>query len=124
MNIVFKKESFEIVGACFEVHNQMGAGFLESVYQECLSIEFANRTIPVTSQPRLEINYKGTTLESKFVPDFICYGHIIVEIKAVSEVTDIHRAQVHNYLKATGHKLGLLINFNSHPKLQHERIVR
>jgi len=123
MEIVLKEESFRIVGACFEVYNTMGSGFLESVYQECLAIEFTNQTIPFKPKVPLELTYKGEILEQKYIPDFTCFDKIILEIKAVKELCDEHRAQVHNYLKATGYRLGLLVNFGSHPKLQYERIV-
>jgi len=122
--IVFRDESFAIIGACFEVYNEMGCGFLEAVYQDCLECEFAMRAILFRAQAELLLNYKGQSLKKKYQPDFICYEKIILEIKAVKEVADEHRAQVHNYLKATSFKLGLLVNFGHYPKLQSERIVR
>jgi GxxExxY protein len=124
MKIVLKDEGFAIIGACFEVHNAMGCGFLESVYGECLGIELGLRDIPVREQHQLALSYKGRLLKSVFVPDFICFDSVVVEIKAVTSLAEIHRAQVHNYLKATGYRLGLLINFNSQPQLEWERIVR
>jgi GxxExxY protein len=120
----FKEESYAIVGACFEVYNQLGSGFVEPVYQECLELEFGQRGVPFVPQVELELSYKGEKLQQKYKPDFVCFSQIILEIKAVSALTDEHRAQVHNYLKATGYRLGLLVNFGSHPKLQTERIVR
>jgi len=123
VEIVLKEESYRIVGACFEVYNAMGCGFLEAVYQECLGIEFSNQEIPFKAQIPLELTYKGQVLEQKYVPDFTCFEKVIVEIKALKELSDEHRAQVHNYLKATGYRLGLLVNFGQHPKLQYERIV-
>ena len=122
--IRFKEESYQIIGACIEVYNQMGAGFLEAVYQECLTIEFDLRTLPGIAQSELTLQYNGKALLNKYVPDFICFGKIILEIKSVPELTDQHRAQVHNYLRATGFQLGLLVNFGSHPKIEYERIVR
>jgi len=122
--IVFKEESYRIIGACFEVYNEMGCGFLEAVYQECMGIEFESRAIPFRPQAELPLAYKGRRLSKLYVPDFICFESIIVELKAAREVADEHRAQVHNYLKATGFKLGLLVNFGHYPKLQSERIVR
>ncbi|HEV3343571.1 MAG TPA: GxxExxY protein [Pirellulales bacterium] len=122
--IVYKDEAYAIVGACFEVYNEMGCGFVEPVYQECLAMEFVARSLPFHPQRELALKYKGRLLEQKYRPDFICFERIIVEIKAVKELCDEHRAQVHNYLKATGYKLGLLINFGHHPKLEYERIVR
>ena len=123
MNIIHKLESFEIMGACFEVYKEKGNGFLESVYQECLEIEFAGRKIPFKVQPELSLTYKGHLLRSKFKPDFICYDKIVVELKAVTALSNEHRAQVQNYLRATGMKLGLLVNFGHYPKLEYERIV-
>ena len=123
MNIIHKLESFEIMGACFEVYKEKGNGFLELVYQECLEIEFAGRKIPFKIQPELSLTYKGRLLISKFKPDFICYDKIVVELKAVTALSNEHRAQVQNYLRATGMKLGLLVNFGHYRKLEYERIV-
>ena len=111
------------MGACFEVYKEKGSGFLEAVYQECLEIEFADRKIPFIAKPQLDLSYKGRPLKSKYSPDFICYGKIVVELKAVSGLTDEHRAQVQNYLRATKMRLGLLVNFAHYPKLEYERIV-
>jgi GxxExxY protein len=123
-NIVYKDESYAILGACFEVYKEKGCGFLEAVYQECLEIELAIQNIPFQPQAELALDYKGRTLKQKYVPDMICYEKIIVELKAVKDLADEHRAQVHNYLKATGTKLGLLVNFGHYPKVEYERIVR
>jgi GxxExxY protein len=122
-NLIYREECFKIVGACFEVYNEKGSGFLEPVYQECLEIELAYQEIPFAAQQELELTYRGQRLEQVNKPDFICFGKIIVEIKAHSSLIDEHRAQVINYLHATGFQLGLLINFGSHPKLQWERLV-
>ena len=124
VEIVFKEESFQIMGACFEVYNDKGCGFLEAVYQECLEIEYTLQELPFTPQSELQLTYKGRVLRKTYQPDFLCFEKIIVEIKAVSDLTDEHRAQVHNYLKATGFRLGLLINFGAKNKLQSECIVR
>jgi GxxExxY protein len=124
MEILLKDEGYAIIGACFEVYNDKGSGFLEAVYHECLEIELELRRIPFRAQPELKLNYKGQTLNKTYQPDLDCYGKVIVEIKAVCELTDEHRAQVHNYLKATGYRLGLLVNFGAHGKLEYERIVR
>ena len=123
MSVVYKEESYTIMGACFEVYKEKGCGFLEAVYQESMEIELGIQEIPFKAQQQLDLTYKGRRLQQKYIPDFLCYEKIILEIKAVSELNDMHRAQVHNYLKATGHKLGLLVNFNHYPKLQYERIV-
>lgn len=122
--ILFKKESYKIMGACFEVYKEKGNGFLEPVYQECLEIELGLQSIPFAPQPELQLSYKGKVLTQTYKPDFICFDTIIVEIKAVSQLTNEHRAQVHNYLKATDMRLGLLVNFGHHPKVEWERIVR
>jgi GxxExxY protein len=122
--IFFKTESFQIMGACFEVHNVMGSGFVEAVYQECLELEFGLRGVPFVVKRELTLQYKERCLQQTYIPDFVCFDQIIVEIKAVSDLCDDHRAQVHNYLHATGFKLALLINFGTHPQLQHERIVK
>ena len=122
--VIYKDECYKIMGACFEVYNELGCGFLEPVYQECLEIELAIQEIPFRAQEELKIKYKGRLLRQVYEPDFVCWEKIIVEIKAVSELADIHRAQLHNYLKATGHRLGLLVNFGNHPNLAWERIVR
>lgn len=124
MELLFKDECYKIMGACFQVYNEMGCGFVEPVYQECLEIELALQAIPFRRKVELELTYKNRKLEQKYVPDFICFEQIIIEIKAVSELNDIFRAQVHNYLKATGYRLGLLINFGQYPKVVFERIVR
>ena len=101
----------------------MGSGFLEAVYQECLEKEFLLRNIPFVPQKDLALSYKGQPLRQTYKPDFICHGHIIVEIKALSATTGEHRAQVLNYLKATGLKIGLLVNFGAHPKATIERLA-
>ena len=121
--IIDKDESYAIIGACMEVYNQMGFGFLGAVYQECLAMEFADRRIPFQTKLRLDLRYKQRPLKAAYIPDFLCYGRIIVEIKGIRELTNAHRAQVLNYLKGTGLKLGLLVNFGHPTKLQYERIV-
>ena len=123
MDIIHQVESFEIMGACFEVYKEKGSGFLEAVYQECLELEFAIRNVPFLAQPQLALTYKGKPLKSKYTPDFICYNKIVLELKAVTTLTDEHRAQVQNYLRATKFKLGLLVNFGHYPKVEYERIV-
>jgi len=124
MSLVYEEESYAIRGAVYEVYKDKGCGFVEPVYQECLGIEFRLRNLPALPQPRLILDYKGHQLSCEYIPDFICYGKIIVELKAVSRLVDEHRAQVHNYLKATGFKLGLLVNFGHYPKVELERFVR
>jgi GxxExxY protein len=121
--VIYKVESYEIVGACFEVYREKGCGFLEQVYQECVEIELRLRGIPFTPRKPLVLEYKRCPLRTQYEPDFICYEKIILELKAVSELADEHRAQVQNYLKATGFKLGLLVNFGHYPKAELERVV-
>jgi GxxExxY protein len=121
--LFFKEEVYRIVGACFEVYKEKGHGFVESVYQGCLEMEMELQGIPCDSQRVLALEYKGRRLDQSFKPDLICFNQIIVEIKAVKELADEHRAQLLNYLKATGLKVGVLVNFGHHPGLQWERLV-
>ncbi|MBM4047984.1 MAG: GxxExxY protein [Planctomycetes bacterium] len=120
----FGEQSYRIRGAIFEVYREMGCGFLEAVYQECLEREFLKQGIPFVARKALLLTYKGEPLVQTYQPDFICYDLIIVELKAVKELANEHRAQVHNYLKAAGLELGLLVNFGHYPKAEIERIVR
>jgi GxxExxY protein len=117
------EESFNIRGAIFEVHKELGAGFLESVYQEALAIELAKRRIPYQVNEMIQVCYKDIPLSKGFISDFVCYSKIILEIKAVKSIDDIHRAQLLNYLKASGYKLGFLVNFHSYPKVHIERFI-
>lgn len=121
--ILFKDEVYTIQGAIFEVYREMGCGFLEAVYQECLEKELRLRSIPFVSQKELNLAYKGQPLEQCYRPDLICFDKIIVELKAVSELANEHKAQLFNYLKASNLHLGLLVNFGHHPKAQIERII-
>lgn len=123
-DLKFEEESYRIRGAVFEVYREMGCGFLEAVYQECLEREFTRQRIAFVSQRELVLHYKGDQLTQTYKPDFICFEHIIVELKAVKELAGEHRAQTHNYLKATGLELGLLVNFGHYPKVEIERIVK
>lgn len=121
--VLFPDECYAIQGAIFDVYTEMGCGFLEAVYQECLEKEFSKRTIPFKSQFELQLNYKDEPLKQIYRPDFICYKKIIIEIKAVKKLGAEHKAQILNYLKATGLKLGLLVNFGNHPKTEIIRIA-
>ena len=123
MDLLFKEETYRVRGACFEVYREKGCGFLEPVYQECLEIELRLQGIPFVARKPLALDYKGCPLRSQYEPDFICSDRIVLELKAVTELTDEHRAQVLNYLKATGLRLGLLVNFGHYPKVEVERIV-
>lgn len=120
----FKEETYKINGAAMRVYNALGNGFLEAVYQEALEMEFIKRKIPHEREKELEIYYEGRKLKQTYRADFVCYGNIIVELKAVSHLDDSHRSQVFNYLKASGFKLGLLFNFGNADGLEYERKVK
>ncbi len=121
--IIYKEEGYAIQGAIFEVYREMGSGFLEAVYQECLEKELSFRNIPFVAQAVLALSYKGEALKQRYIPDIICYGKIIVELKASNQTAPIHEAQVLNYLKATNMKLGLLVNFGTYPKANIKRLA-
>ena len=123
MELIYHNESYQILGAAMHVYNVLGAGFVEAVYQEALQKEFCRRNIPHDREKEINIYYDNELLDIKFRPDFICYNKIIVELKAVTELENIHRAQIINYLKATKFKLGLLINFGYDGELQFERRI-
>lgn len=121
--LILKDEVFAIIGAAIEVHSELGQGFLEGVYQEALEIELAERRIPFTAQSPITIQYKGRPLSKCYVADVVCYGQIIVELKALDKLTSREEAQLLNYLRATGMRVGLLINFGSSGKLEWKRMV-
>jgi GxxExxY protein len=116
------KWTYKIIGAAMEVHKELGCGFLEPVYQEALEWGFSIQQIPFKSQPVIEISYKGRPLNKKYQPDFICFEEIILEIKAISNLSGLEEAQLINYLKATGLRVGLLINFGA-KSLEYKRLV-
>jgi GxxExxY protein len=124
MALLYEEESYKILGACFEVYKEKGPGFLEPVYQECLAIEFELRDIIFRPKADLKLNYIGRILKQTYQPDFVLFDKVILELKALNALHDKHRAQVHNYLKATGLRVGLLVNFGDHPQLEHDRIIR
>jgi GxxExxY protein len=121
-DVMFAEESYAIVGACMEVHRELGAGFLEPIYQEALAFELDSRGVPFERESCLRVHYKERLLNKEYFCDFLCYGNIVVECKSVKELLPDHEAQVFNYLKATRFSLGLLVNFGK-PSLQHKRIV-
>ena len=121
--LILPEESYQIVGACFEVYNEMGCGFLEAVYHECLEMEFTRRNIPFFSKSILPVEFKGQTFRTYYQADFICWNQIIVEIKALSSLADEHTAQLLNYLNAVKKLLGLIVNFGHYPKLQYKRVA-
>ncbi len=123
MELIYKDEVYAIMGAAMEVHRELGSGFLESVYQEAFELELSFRKIPYESQKSILINYKDVILRKDFIADLICFGKILVELKAQDFLSGKEEAQVLNYLKATKIKLGLVINFGSSPKLEWKRLV-
>ena len=116
------QKTYAVIGAAMEVHNELGSGFLEAVYQEALDKEFIIQGIPHNSQPAVKIYYKNQALNKIYQPDFICYDDVIVEIKAMEKLSSNEYAQIINYLKAAKLKVGLLINFGS-KSLEHKRFV-
>jgi GxxExxY protein len=121
--LLYAEEVFRIQGAIFEVNTRMGAGFLEAVYQECLSLEFAARAIPFVADAPLALTYRDQPLRQTYRADFVCFDRIIIELTALGALLPEHRAQVLNYLKVTGLRLGLLVNFGCAPKARIERFV-
>lgn len=119
---LLKDECYKVIGCAMKVHSELGCGFLEPVYQEALSIEMEESSISFLKEKVLDINYKGKLLKKKYIADFICYQQLIIELKAIETLTPDHTSQVINYLKATGLKVGLLLNFGS-PKLQYKRVI-
>jgi len=122
--LIYAKECYQIVGACFEVYNEKGSGFLEPVYHDCMELEFGFQNLPFIHEPALQLTYKGCPIKHTYSPDFTCWDKVVVELKAVEKLTDEHVAQVLNYLNATGYQLGVLINFGHHLGLEWKRIVR
>jgi GxxExxY protein len=122
-DLLYYEEVFNIIGVAIEVHKELGSGFLESVYEEAMVIESNKRQIPQETQVKIPIFYKGQKLNKEFIADYIGYNKIIVEFKCIPKLTNIEEAQIINYLKATGIKLGLLINFGSHGKLEWKRYI-
>ena len=123
MSLLYEEECYKIRGAIFEVYNELGKGFLESVYQESLEKELEMRQIPFISKPELILEYKGNPLSHVFVPDLRCYNKIILELKAVKELLPEHKAQLINYLKVSQNKVGFLVNFGHFPQVQIERVL-
>lgn len=120
--LLYKAESYKIIGVAMEVHRELGSGFLEAVYQEALELEFQKQNIPYEREKLLNIFYKGVKLKKHYSADFVCYNKIVVELKALGELNTGNDAQILNYLKTTGFKLGLLFNFGS-KSLQYKRLV-
>ena len=123
MELILKDEVYAVVGTAIEVHKVLDPGFLKPVYQEAMEIESTTRQLPFKSQPVIQIHYKEHTLKKEYIPDFIFYDQGIVKIKALEGLGGREEAQILNYLKATGYKVGILIDFGSHPKLEWKRFV-
>ena len=123
MNLLYEDETYSIIGAAMTVHQELGYGFLETVYQEALEKEFKLRDISYKREMPLKIYYKNEPLDKCYIADFICFDKIIVELKALSAITPEHYGQVMNYLSATRLKLGLIINFGK-KNLEHKRIIK
>lgn len=122
--MLLRDEVYSIIGAAIEVHRELGSGFLEAVYQEALEIELVARKIPFEAQKPLIIYYKGQRLNKEYIADLACFDQIIVELKAIDQLSGKEEAQLLNYLKATGIRIGLLINFGSIGKLEWKRFIR
>jgi len=122
-DLLYKEEVYAIIGAAMEVHTELGTGFLESVYEKALIIELTQRGIPFNCQVQYPVYYKGIPLDKMFIADIVAYQKIIIELKAINRLTPIEMAQTINYLKVSGCKLGLLINFGSSKKLDWQRLV-
>jgi GxxExxY protein len=123
-DLLYREEVYQIIGCAIEVQKELGNGFLEAVYQEALEAELAERNVPFEPQKSLRILYKGKYLKKEYVADLVAYGKIIVELKSVSRLTETEQAQLLNYLKATGLRVGLLINFGSVGKLEWKRFIK
>ena len=121
--LLYKDEVYAIIGAAMDVYNQLGHGFLEAVYQEAMEVEATSRNIPNSPEQDVYIVYKGKPLKKFYTPDLMCYGKIIVEIKAIDHLTSREEAQLLNYLKATSMPVGILINFGAEKDLEWKRMV-
>ena len=124
MPMVLEKECYGIRGAIYEVYSNLGSGFAEDVYQEALEAELGDRKIPFVSHPKLQIRYKERLLEKVYIPDVVCFGKIILELKAIKALLPEHDAQLINYLKATSLELGLLVNFGTYPRAEIRTLMR
>jgi GxxExxY protein len=124
VELFLREEVYAVIGAAMEVHKELGPGFLEAVYQEAMEMELEMRGIPFEPQKNLKLYYKGQLLKKEYTPDLLCFGKLIVDLKAIDRLSGKEESQILNYLKATGLKVGLLINFGSSPKLEWQRYVK
>ena len=122
--LLLKEEVYTVVGAAMEVYNELGPGFLEAVYHEAMEIELSRRDIPHHSRVKLQINYKGQILRKEYEADMVTHGQLLVELKALNHLSSQEDAQLLNYLKATGYRVGMLINFGHPSKLEWKRLVK
>ncbi|MBI3538378.1 MAG: GxxExxY protein [Chloroflexi bacterium] len=122
--LLLKDEVYAMIGAAIEVHRELGPGFLEAVYQEAMEIELGLRGIPFVAQQPLKIFYKGSPLKKEYEPDLLCYNKLVVDLKAMDKIGGKEKSQILNYLKVTGFRVGLVINFGSVGKLEWERFIR
>jgi len=122
-SIMFKQEGYELIGAAFEVYNELGFGLLEEIYQQAMELELASRNIPFDSKKEQKVYYKQKKLDKVYVPDLFVYNGIMAELKAVKEINDEHRAQLMNYMRITNTKVGYLINFGKPEQLDWERFI-
>ena len=120
--LLYKSEVFRIIGIAMEVHNELGPGFLEAIYQEAMELEFKHQNIPYEREKPLNVYYKGSLLDKKYISDFICYDKLVIELKALSELNSEHESQLINYLKATKLRVGILINFGAQ-SLEYKRMI-
>ena len=121
-NIILKEESYNIIGACMNVHKQLGCGFLEPIYQEALEYEFKLSNIQFEREKQLAVQYRDIILSKYYIADFVCYGKIILELKALSEINNEHKSQIINYLKITNMQVGIIINFGKE-SLDYKRVI-
>jgi GxxExxY protein len=122
IDLIQNEESFQIIGVCMEVHNQLGSGFSEIVYKDAIELEFHERNIPFEREQKFNVNYKGAILPHSFYADFVVFETVILEVKAVSELSESFYGQTINYLKVSGNQLALIMNFGQN-RLDYKRVV-
>lgn len=121
--LIYEDETYAVIGAAIEVHRELGPGFLEKVYQEAMQLELCARKIPYEAEMQIDVSYKGSLLAQRYSADLVCFGKIVVELKSIKKLSKVEEAQILKYLRATGSRVGLLINFGSHGKLEYRRLV-